>query len=30
MISWRSNLDEALAEAKRDNKLVFFDVFNPG
>jgi hypothetical protein len=30
MISWRKTFDEALAEAKRDSKLVFFDVFNPG
>lgn len=30
MISWRKNFDDALKEAKRDSKLVFFDVFNPG
>lgn len=30
MISWRTNFDEAMQEAKRDSKLVFFDVFNPG
>jgi len=30
MISWRKGFDEALKEAKRDSKLVFFDVFNPG
>ncbi len=30
MISWRKNFESALQEAKRDSKLVFFDVFNPG
>ena len=30
MISWRNNLDQALQEAKRESKIVFFDVFNPG
>lgn len=30
MISWRKSLDDALKEAKRESKLVFFDVFNPG
>ena len=30
MITWRKTLDEALKEAKRDSKIVFFDVFNPG
>jgi len=30
MISWRGSLEEAIEEAKRDSKLVFFDVFNPG
>ena len=30
MISWRKDFDQALQEAKRDSKLVFFDVFNPG
>jgi len=30
VISWRTNFDDALKEAKRDSKLVFFDVFNPG
>jgi hypothetical protein len=30
MVSWRKDFDEALKEAKRDAKLVFFDVFNPG
>jgi len=30
MISWRHNLDQALQEAKRESKIVFFDVFNPG
>jgi hypothetical protein len=30
MISWRKDLDAALQEAKRDSKIVFLDVFNPG
>jgi hypothetical protein len=30
MISWRKDLEPALQEAKRESKLVFFDVFNPG
>jgi hypothetical protein len=30
MISWRKSFDDGLKEAKRDSKLVFFDVFNPG
>mgnify|MGYP001370646574 CR=1 FL=1 len=30
MISWRNNFEQALQEAKRDTKVVFFDIFNPG
>jgi hypothetical protein len=30
MISWRKDFDKAVQEAKRDAKIVFFDVFNPG
>ena len=30
MISWRNTFDQALQEAKRESKIVFFDVFNPG
>ena len=30
MISWLDNLDTALQTAKKQSKLVFFDVFNPG
>ena len=29
-IAWRTSLDAALDEAKKDGKLVLFDVFNPG
>ena len=30
MISWRDNFELALQEAKRESKIVFFDIFNPG
>jgi hypothetical protein len=29
-IDWRHSVEEARAEAKRDGKLVFIDMFNPG
>jgi hypothetical protein len=30
MISWRKDFGPALQEAKRESKIVFFDIFNPG
>jgi hypothetical protein len=29
-IQWRHSLEEAQAEARRQNKLVLIDLFNPG
>jgi hypothetical protein len=29
-IRWRTDFESAKAEAARDGKFVFFDVFNPG
>ncbi len=29
-IEWRHSLEQARAEARRENKLVLIDLFNPG
>ena len=29
-IAWRHSLDEARAEARKEGKLVYIDLFNPG
>jgi hypothetical protein len=29
-IRWRHSLEEARQEARRENKLVLIDLFNPG